>query len=121
MFGCEVIFATDTEPVTAVGCIFNDGSIYVHEPVCDMWASIPDMLAERTDVTGFQVIGPVVPLEMVKAHMAEQHKEDMKFMREHIQAFKSRYEAALASLAVFDEYNNTPINFNSKLAEPITE
>ncbi len=116
MFGCEIIFATDNGPVTAVGCIFNDGSIYVHEPRCDMWASIPDML-EEVKPEGFRVVGPVVPVEDVKAHMWATHKSAHNALAEQAIHVKREYDDGLARLGIFDQYN-TPLSFRRKTDEP---
>lgn len=117
MFGCEVIFASEDKPITAVGCIFNDGSIYLHEPICDMWASIPDLIEERSDITGFQVIGPVIPVELVKQTMEANFKSAQAFTRKQLAGYKKTYEHDVAQLARFDEYNKKPVSFMNKIED----
>lgn len=97
MFGIEVTLASGNK---AVGVLFPDGQVYVHEPIADSYGSVSDLLAAE-NISDFQVLGPVVPLEITRREAHKSYLESIKFLDKQRQRVEEDYKV---SIAMLDEY-----------------
>src|SRR5579859_2380364 len=94
MIGIE---ATLTNGNTAYGVIFDDKSIYVHEPIVDTWASSDDMRHDDR-ISHYEILGPIVPLEQMKDYLREDYHKALNVIDDERERLKRRYKDAEKSL-----------------------
>lgn len=109
-----------TYPDTSVsfGCVFLDGEVYIHEPVCDTYGNMDDCKrglesywrGVSTDPYSptyeqspeIEIVGPLVALEAARRNMEEQYEEGKKALERdhqyHLQWFEE-YETESSKLA----------------------
>ena len=76
------------------GVIFDDGKVYAHEPIADLYDSKDDVLRDYPDAS-FQMIGPVVATDMARELVEQDRARALTLLEEHKELVESEYRNAL--------------------------
>lgn len=110
MFGFNLILQDDT---VVQGTIYYNHSCYAHEPICDMWHSVGDMLQELDDaVKEFRIIGPVVPTQTLLETLEQDYQRkvaELDKARRELDRFHK------ASKHDIEQLQGDPIEFIKKM------
>lgn len=91
----------------ASAVLFDDGAIYVHEPVCDTFGSVEDFLADRPGCF-VDPVGPIVPYLQVLADMENDFKRGREQVFRHLDKMEREYTANVAAMGRYNRrYRST--------------
>jgi hypothetical protein len=100
MFGIEVTLASGQK---AVGVIFPDGQVYVHEPIADSYGSVSDLLVAEK-ISDFHVLGPVVPIEVARRKATEGYLASIEQIGKVRKQVEEDYKGNIAALDEYTKY-----------------
>jgi hypothetical protein len=90
MIGIEITLHDGT---TALGVIFPDDTVYVHNPISDSYASQEDVL-EDLAASSIQILGAIMPLEKVLEMLRDNHDGNLEAVERNRAMVEREFEIA---------------------------
>jgi hypothetical protein len=81
----------------ALGVLFDDGCVYVHDPIFKPYDSQSDMLEDVAGST-FQLIGPFMSFERAKNLLNEHYQQAMRAIDKEQKRIKKEHQSSLQRL-----------------------
>jgi len=69
------VLITLPDGTQVLGAVFPDDKLYVHEPICDLWANEQDFIDLYTGAT-IELIGPVIALALAREEATKQYNQN---------------------------------------------